>query len=307
MNMASDQFEKTTRTIFDELHRAQGEDPYIFKRLSALLSTEYLKVDSDWFVGKTCLDAGCGSNANATHSMLSMGAEKVYAMDLDSGQEDNILKTVPAFLAEFEGRYEVNLGNVLNLDYQDDFFDFTHCSGVLHHSHDVYRGLGELARVTKPGGTLYIMLNGRGGLLRDFGNFLRQKYEQEPEFKFLIDNLSEDQFADTYSWFSSEMAEQGDDFGQKIPEDLFAQLFDRDLVLTIKDRITSPVYHEHSEEELVDWLNGHGFTNVERLSRYPKYRNIRRFLSPLYYRYDHPMARFLYGSGAVQLKALKAK
>lgn len=303
--MASDHFEKTTRTIFDELHRAQGEDEYIYQRLTALISTEYLKVDSDWFVGKTCLDAGCGSNANASYSMLSMGAKKVYAMDLDSGQEDNILKTVAKYLSEFEGRFEVNLGNVLNMDYPNDFFDFSHCSGVLHHSQDVYRGLEEMARVTKPGGMLYIMLNGRGGLFREFGNFLRQKYEQEPEFKSLVDNLNENQFSDTYRWISSEMREQGDDFGGKISEDLFAQLFDQDLVLTIKDRITSPVYHEHSEEELVDWLDSHGFTNIERLSRYPKYKNIRRFLSPLYYRYDHPMARFLYGSGSIQLKALK--
>lgn len=303
--MVSDSFEQKTRKIFDELHRSQGDDPYIFNRLVSLLSTEYLKVEDDWFIGKTCLDAGCGSNANATYSMLSMGAEKVYSFDLDSGTGTTILDTVPAQLQEFEDRYELSLGNVLDLHYPDNSFDFVHCSGVLHHSKDVYRGLGELARVTKSGGTLYFMLNGKGGLVREFLNFLRQKYDDDPEFRSLIDGLHEDQFAEAHQWIISEMAEHGDDFGQQIPVGLLEQLFDRDLVLSIQDRIKSPVYHEHTEEELVDWLNDNGFTDIERLSRYPRYKNVRRFLSPLYFQYNHPLARLLYGSGAVQLKAIK--
>ena len=287
------------------MHQAQGEDPYIFKRLVSLLSTEYLEVEDDWFVGKTCLDAGCGSNANATYSMMSMGAEKVHAFDLDPGHGPTILDTVPDRLQEFEGRYELSLGNVLDLHYPDELFDFVHCSGVLHHSQDVYQGLRELARVTKPGGTLYVMLNGKGGLIREFLNFLRQKYDADPEFRSLIDDLHEDQFTETHQWIISEMIQNGDDLGQQIPQGLLEQLFDRDLVLSIKDRIQAPVYLEHTEEELVDWFNNNGFQSVQRLSRYPQYRNVRRFLSPLYFRYDHPLARLLYGSGAVQLKGTK--
>lgn len=55
--------------------------------MTSLLNTEYLKLDKNYFHGKICLDAGCGSMGNATHSMLRMGAKKVYAMDL----EDNFL------------------------------------------------------------------------------------------------------------------------------------------------------------------------------------------------------------------------
>ena len=99
------EIERQTRSIFDRIHQAQGEDPYIFHRLVSLLSTEYLKVESSWFVGKICLDAGCGSNANATYSMLRMDAKRVYAFDLDSGNNNTILETVPRYLTEFEGRY----------------------------------------------------------------------------------------------------------------------------------------------------------------------------------------------------------
>lgn len=303
--MAVNEFEQKTRSVFDPIHQAQGEDPYIFNRLASLLTTEYLKVSPDWFRGKICLDAGCGSNANATYSMLSLGAARVCAMDLAPREGSTILETVPKFLDGFEGRYELRLGSVLEMEFEDGLFDFSHCAGVLHHTRDVYQGLQELARVTKDGGTLYLQINGKGGLVREFINFLRDKYSRELEFRALIDGLDEGYFAEVGQWLVQEMEDHGDDLGRSIPPALMAQLFDRDLVLTIKDRITAPVYHECSEEEIVTWLNEHGFVSIERLSRYPSYQNVRRFLSPFYYRYDHPVARLLYGSGAIQLKALK--
>ena len=187
--MNRQQFEQTTRTVFDEIHRAQGDDQAIFKRLTGLLDTEYLGVEDDWFTDKICLDAGCGSNANATYAMLRMGAEKVYAFDLDSGTGDTILQSVPSFLEGFEGKYHLSLGNVLDMEFPDGFFDFTHCAGVLHHTSDMLQGLEELARVTKQEGTLYVLLNGIGGLARDFTEFLRRKYQDDGEFRALIDGV----------------------------------------------------------------------------------------------------------------------
>ena len=304
--MNQEEFERKTRAVFDPIHKSQGEDSYIFSRLPGLLSTDYLKVDKDWFVGKICLDAGCGSNANTTYAMLHMGARKVYALDLDSGTGNTILESVPKHLEEFEGRYRLDLGNVLSMQYADDFFDFTHCSGVLHHTLDVYQGLKELARVTKKGGTLYVMINGQGGVVREITNLLRERYLADAQFQSFIDNLDRERLVTIFQWIVSEMGAHGDEMADKVPDSLLRGLFDRDLVLTIKDRIQSPVYHEHTEEELVNWLTDHGFTGVERLTRYPRYKNIRRFLSPLYNRYDHEIARLLYGSGLIQLKAIKA-
>ena len=82
--------------------------------------------------------------------------------------------------------------------------------------------------------------------------------------------------------------------------------FGTDLVLTIKDRITAPVYRGIPEQELVSWLGANGFTNVQRLTRYLKCRDIRRFLSRFYFEYGHRFSRVLYGDGYVQLKATKA-
>ncbi len=303
--MNRQQFEQSTRTIFDEIHRAQGDDQEIFNRLTSLLTTDYLGVDEDWFTGKVCLDAGCGSNANASYSMLSMGAKKVYAFDLDPGSGESILQTVPKYLSDFEGKYELQLSNVLDMDYENDFFDFSNCAGVLHHTADLYRGMTELARVTKPSGTLYVLINGSGGLIRDITNLLRDKYHEDAKFRCFIDNLTEERFAEIASWISEEMSEHDDDMGNRVSMELFKVLFDRDLVLTIKDRIAAPVYHEFSEDDIVDWLSSNGFSQVQRLTRYPRYKNVRRFLSPLYNSYSHELSKMLFGSGQMGIKATK--
>jgi len=296
------ELEQKTRKIFHGIHRMQGEDKQIYHRLHTLLSTEYLKVDKDFFRGKTCLDAGCGSNANATYNMLELGAQKVYAFDLDK----SIFEMAPRCLKKFEGRYELRTGNVLQIDFPDNTFDFVHCAGVLHHTHDVYAGLKELARVTQPGGTLYFDIYGKGGLVRDMTTFLREKYAGDKAFHSMVDNLDEDQLRDCIRWILAVMQEKGDELADKVPGELIEILFDRDLVLTIKDRIQAPVYHENSEEELVDWLKRNGFKNITRLTKYPRYKNVRRFLSPLYERFDNKYARLFYGSGQVQLKATKS-
>ncbi len=296
-----DEFKAKTRSVFHDLHVKQGDDPKIFNRLKSLLSTQYLEVADDFFVGKTCLDAGCGSNANAVASMLSQGAHHVIGMDLDN----SIMIAAQKNLHEFEGRFELRAGDVHHIPFPDGTFDFTHCSGVLHHSSDIFKGLVELARVTKPGGTLYIMVYGIGGIMRVCTTVLRQRYQTEPAFTQLIDALTASEIR---AWIRSGFAlmkSHGDNWCEGVTAADIDMLFDDDLVLTIKDRIQAPVYLECSEEDLVLSLEQQGFREVKRISRYPKLENIRRILSPYYFDYASPLARILYGSGCIQLKATK--
>lgn len=300
--MKSDQIEKKTRTLFHGIHKKQAGNDEVFSRLVSLLSPEYLQESPDFFKQKICLDAGCGSNANATHSMLLQGAEKVYAFDLD----ESIFETAPSKLQSFEGKYELSVDNVLHTKYPDDFFDVVHCSGVLHHSTDVYKGMEELVRVTKPGGMLITMTYGKGGIIRDIATLLREKYQQDEAFRELIDTLDADVFKDFFEVLFKGMKAHGDSYLDRISQKDVLDLFDEDLALTIIDRIAAPLYLEHSEQELTDAFHRYGCTTVKRLKRYPVLHNIRRFLSPLYYDYESKYARLLYGDGAVQLKAIKS-
>lgn len=297
-----EKFEKETRQLFHKLHSAQAESSYIFQRLTSLLSTEYLNVPEDFFEGKICLDAGCGSNANATYAMLKMGAKKVYAFDLDK----SIYETAPRMLEEFpHSCYELSTGNVLDIAFADNSFDFIHCGGVLHHSADVLQGLRELGRVTKKGGVLYIHTYGAGGLVREMTSFFREKYSRDEVFKGQVDTLTAQKLQQGILEIFTSMERHGDSLGKQLPEHLLEELVDDDLVLTIQDRIAAPAYHEHTEEQLRACLEEEGFQKIERLTRYPYLKNIRRFLSPLYCEYDSEIARLCYGSGLIQLKAVK--
>jgi SAM-dependent methyltransferase len=301
--MNREELERATAALFHGLHVAQGEDPHVFDRLSSLLSTDYLGLPSGWFEGKTCLDAGCGANAHATYALLRMGAKKVCAFDVNPG----VLESAPKYLAPFEGRYELTFGNVLAIAYRSDAFDYVHCNGVLHHSADVIGGLRELARVTRPGGVLFVGTYGKGGLVRDVVGLLRERYRSDGTFRDLIDHLDRDFFVRLFTMVTESMNAHGDELAQDgTTLNTLLRLFDNDLVLTIKDRIAAPVYHEHADDELIAVLQEEGFADIQRLTRYPTYTNIRRFLSPLYCDYNHPMARLFYGSGEVQLKATKA-
>ena len=297
-------FERDTRSLFHTLHSAQAKNDYIFQRLTSLLTTDYLQVPEDFFLNKICLDAGCGSNANATYALLGMGAQKVYAFDLD----ETIFETAPRMLQEFDrDRYQLGTGNVLDIPYENNIFDFVHCGGVLHHSADVMKGLGELSRVTKKGGILYIHTYGAGGLVREVTSLFREKYRQQEGFKELVDNLTSDSLRQSLVNIFESMDRHGDPLGKKIPVDLLEELIDDDLVLTIKDRIAAPAYHQHTEAELRNCLQEEGFGSIQRLTRYPHLKNVRRFLSPIYHEYDSEVAKTLYGSGLIQLKAVKSR
>jgi ubiquinone/menaquinone biosynthesis C-methylase UbiE len=298
----SREIEKDTRKTFHKIHTLQAQDKRIFQRLHALLGTEYLEVEKDFFRGKICLDAGCGLNANAVSALLGLGAQKVYGLDINPA----VLKYAPAHLRPFKSKYELKVGSVTNMEFPDNFFDFVHCSGTLHHLADPLQGIKELGRVTKTGGMLYINIDGPGGIIREVIHSLRGIYRKDNNLKVFIDNLDEQQILEIWQWMAETMRSQGDVFVQKLPIVFFKSLFNHDLVLTIKDRIMPYYYHEMSEEELRNCLSENGFIKMKRLTRYPKINNIRRFLCPFYYRYDHKFSRLLYGEGMIQLKAVKA-
>ena len=91
----------------------------------------------------------------------------------------------------------------------------------------------------------------------------------------------------------------------KIPLDTITSLIDNDLILTIKDRIQTPIYDETPIDDVVNWLENNGFVDIERLTRYPKFNNIRQFLSPLYHNYESDLSKILFNEGYLHMKALK--
>src|SRR5689334_3112262 len=114
--------------------------------------------DLNWFNGKRCLDAGCGSGRYAV-AMALHGAAEVVGCDIsESGLANARERAVAVSNLTFKK------GSVLDLPFPDATFDFVCCAGVLHHTPSIGRGLDEIARVLKKKGRLFLLLYGAGGL-----------------------------------------------------------------------------------------------------------------------------------------------
>ncbi len=111
-----------------------------------------------WFEGKQCLDVGCGGG-RYTIAMGRMGASRAVGCDLsEDGLADARARAAGMANVTFEQ------ASALDLPFDDGRFDFVCCSGVLHHTTDADKGPDELTRVLRPGGKLYLLLYGSGGL-----------------------------------------------------------------------------------------------------------------------------------------------
>ncbi|MDQ3739981.1 MAG: class I SAM-dependent methyltransferase [Actinomycetota bacterium] len=92
------------------------------------------------------LDVGCGPGGLTEELARRVGAERVAAID-----------PAPQFAAACRDRHpgaDVRVGTAEALPWDDGIFDATVCSLVVAFMEDPDQGIGEMARVTRPGGTV---------------------------------------------------------------------------------------------------------------------------------------------------------
>lgn len=111
-----------------------------YSRPLAVSFAEWLGVEA----GQRALDVGCGPGALTGALVDRLGAEQVAAVD----------PTAP-FVEVCRERYpgvDVRRSAAEELPFGDDAFDVTAANLVVHFMSDPVAGLGEMARVTGPGG-----------------------------------------------------------------------------------------------------------------------------------------------------------
>lgn len=114
----------------------------------------------DFFVGKHCLDVGCGGGRYSI-AMAAMRAASVIGIDVgEEGIRDGAKRAAQLGVSNVSFRR----ASALELPFEDGRFDFVCCSGVLHHTTSVARGLLEIFRVLQRGGSVYLLLYGAGGV-----------------------------------------------------------------------------------------------------------------------------------------------
>ena len=96
------------------------------------------------------LEVGCGWGELAARVRDELGAE-VVALDISPRMVE---------LARELG-VDAHVGDVQELPFANEAFDCAIANWMLYHVPDVHRGLGELARVLRPGGRLVAATNGK--------------------------------------------------------------------------------------------------------------------------------------------------
>jgi len=101
---------------------------------------------SKWKPGKV-LDLGCGNARN----LVPFSEKGFECFGVDFSEE--MIK-----LAKKRLKAEFKLGDILEIPYKDDNFDYIICVAAFHHVKkvDQEKGLQEIKRVLKPNGKLYI-------------------------------------------------------------------------------------------------------------------------------------------------------
>ena len=121
------------------------------ERLCELVFDDFVK----WLgqpEGSLALDIGCGNGSNTVR--LARRGYRVCAGDYSEA----ILPETRQNIAQknLADRVTITREDILNLSFPSDHFDLTLCWGVLMHVPDVARAVTELARVTKPGGSIVL-------------------------------------------------------------------------------------------------------------------------------------------------------
>jgi SAM-dependent methyltransferase len=258
--------------------------------------------------GLNCLDVGAGSTARDGIRLLEAGAASVTLVDVG-------VDWMSAANSEFKarrfekGRYRlIDVDNWMFATAADRQFDFITCGGVLHHIEDPHATMRAVTRDLVPGGYFYLELMGKGGIVRNFVmHDLRDLYRSDKQFRRFMTLEPEEMVAQLVAG----LVELAEDRDRRLPQ-REAQLLealgggiDVDLMLTLKDRVMSPIYTEYDLPMAENLLAEHGLHVVQRVFPTPQFGNIRSILEPVYAYPDRPLHRILMGSGNPHLLAQK--
>ena len=135
----------------------------------------------DLFSGKTVLDAGCGGG-NYAAAIAGLGAARVIGIDIgDAGLEFARAQAAKMGLAE---RLEYRSGSAANIPLADGSVDMVWSNSVVHVTGAYERCIAEFARVLRPGGDLFLYVDGPFGLFGLLMDTLLASVREVPQALF---------------------------------------------------------------------------------------------------------------------------
>ena len=262
--------EDRTARLYADVHGIRAGEEGDLRRI---LSPSLLGEAPDFFHGLACLDAGCGGMAPAAWALAREGAARIAAVDLSEENLRHARRDGAADLAAVR----FARGSLGALPFPAESFDFVNAGGVLHHLSSPDRGLIELLRVLRPGGTLTVGLYGRGGLVPLLLGLARlvATFVPYPVARALCVRL-----------FRANPLAAGD----------------------VLDLMYVPYAWRYGERQALRWLEGNGVRNARRVAPDPGrayHAPLARLLHASAFPRDSPLRRFLHGDGWLYLVGKK--
>ncbi len=121
----------------------------ILKRCSAAIQAAHLLPHLK--PGLRVLDCGCGPGSISVGLADAVAPGEMYGIDMEESQVE-IAKSIAAAGGHDNAIFQV--ADVIDLPFEDNFFDVAHCHNLLTHVPDTQAALKEIMRVLKPGGII---------------------------------------------------------------------------------------------------------------------------------------------------------
>ncbi len=162
-SFAESSIETRTSRLYEDIHPFEDVEASIENYLKTL------GVSPARFSGLDVLDCGFGGTGWASELFARSGARMVAGVDLNRKWALRLRDRLRGYGCD----PVLATGDVLNLPFTAGRFDYVHSFGVMHHTTDWKRGVAEMVRVLKPGGSLFLMVYGKFGFV---GEAIRRGY-----------------------------------------------------------------------------------------------------------------------------------
>ena len=256
-------FEKDVSGLFSDIWVDMTDDIYFDETYR--FTCERLKKNGinpqKFFENKIVVDGGCGSGKFSA-TIARLGAKEVIGVDI--GEKGLEFARGQAQKVPYGGRMRFVHGSLLSIPLEDNSVDMVWSNGVIHHTLDYDKCVQEFSRITKPGGRIFLYVNGRFGLFELLQDTLRKSMENVPR-----------ELMQTY------LKSIGVNSGR---------------LYWIMDCCYAP-YEWRSKKQVVSLLEDNGYTNIKQLTRGVEIDQIEKISQ------GKPNAKISYGEGQLKFVA----
>lgn len=171
----SDVLGQSTSDLYADMWRNLDSKALVEESLQLLKRRLPMNIIEKDIIGKDVLDMGCGSGRYSI-ALAKVGSKSVAGIDW----QKRAFEAARLWCEKNDQPVIFREGDVLNLPFESESFDFVFCNGVIHHTQSIQKGLQEIWRVLRPGKKSFLYIYAANGIFWETRNVLREVFKRIP-------------------------------------------------------------------------------------------------------------------------------